>query len=844
MKLIDEETYQGIAIGGKAQVLFELQKAGFPVPPLRCLAAATIQSYVDDSSLMKITQLLEQLKEVDEGQIEQISLSLQQVLRDCLKTSDFFQELKEALSKEEGPLFSVRSSASQEDSVETSFAGQFDTQLSVIPEEIPDAVLQCLCSQFAANVLRYCREKQVNLMPLSLSVIIQEMIIGETSGILFTANPQGLLNEAVVVIGAGTGDQVVLDKVPTTTYYYHVTDQQFYYEQQLGGPLIDSQQLVSLIQLGEQLAKHFDQAVDIEFTWQEGQLYVLQARPITTLSGEIGTILDNSNIVESYPGLTLPLSYSFIQEAYAGVFRGLAFRSVGNSQVIEEHESLFFEMVAMVNGRVYYKISNWYTLLSFLPLHKKIIPIWEEMLGIEQSATKNTGISLRFGQRLKTYGNVLKSFFKVPIEMDQLNQEFEAIEALFITQFNHQMSNQDVFALYDELKEKVLLNWDITLLNDLYAFLYTGWLKRAMKRRKIDNYEEITNQLISGMGSLASMKPIVALQDLARLIISDNQVQEVQQVQTAEQADLYLSQGLVGKAMRTYLTQFGDRSLEELKLETETFRSKPLNLFKELQHYLKEPELLNALTSKEATAHQTILPERVKGNRHLTQLSRKAMLGIKHRESSRLNRSRLYGMVRSLFTQVGQNLQTQDVIEAVDDVFYLTITELKLIETWQSGEAKVRITERKKDYRQFSQLPTYSRLIYEATEFDKHVVSIDSGKIIDTSKELVGVPCSPGIVEGQVVIIEDPKTMANTQGKILVTKMTDPGWVFLLARAKGIITEKGSLLSHTAIISRELQIPAVVGVKDVTQLLENDEWVTLNALTGKITRRQPDVSSH
>ena len=86
-----------------------------------------------------------------------------------------------------------------------------------------------------------------------------------------------------------------------------------------------------------------------------------------------------------------------------------------------------------------------------------------------------------------------------------------------------------------------------------------------------------------------------------------------------------------------------------------------------------------------------------------------------------------------------------------------------------------------------------------------------------------------------MLVIEDVTNVTDVKDKILVTKMTDPGWVFLLVEAKGIITEKGSLLSHTAIISRELGIPAVVGVNNVMNKLQSGDYVVLDGDTGKIT---------
>lgn len=91
-----------------------------------------------------------------------------------------------------------------------------------------------------------------------------------------------------------------------------------------------------------------------------------------------------------------------------------------------------------------------------------------------------------------------------------------------------------------------------------------------------------------------------------------------------------------------------------------------------------------------------------------------------------------------------------------------------------------------------------------------------------------------GVVEGEALVIEDINNIGNVKDKILITKMTDPGWVFLLATAKGVISEKGSLLSHTAIISRELKIPSIVGVENVLDIIKTGDIVKMDGSNGTI----------
>ena len=188
-------------------------------------------------------------------------------------------------------------------------------------------------------------------------------------------------------------------------------------------------------------------------------------------------------------------------------------------------------------------------------------------------------------------------------------------------------------------------------------------------------------------------------------------------------------------------------------------------------------------------------------------------------------------MVRSIIRKLGNIYQENQLIEKEEDIFYLTLEE---IFSKKPINYKERIQERKEDYSIFQELPNYSRLIFEDKEFDKHHIRINSIPKKIKKNTLEGIPTSSGIVEGVALVINNIQEKIDTKDKILITKMTDPGWVFLLANAKGMISEKGSLLSHTAIISRELKIPSIVGVENATNTIETGDIVKMNANTGKI----------
>jgi pyruvate,water dikinase len=171
-------------------------------------------------------------------------------------------------------------------------------------------------------------------------------------------------------------------------------------------------------------------------------------------------------------------------------------------------------------------------------------------------------------------------------------------------------------------------------------------------------------------------------------------------------------------------------------------------------------------------------------------------------------------------------------------VFYLTLDELRSLAK-TPRDMRETVTARKNKYEMYALLPAYSRIIFSDKAFDKNHRNINMNSVYCGKDEMLGIPCSNGVVEGEACVVTDVKNVSSVKDKILITKMTDPGWVFLLAEAKGVVSEKGSLLSHTAIISRELGIPAVVGIDNLMSTVKNGDTVRLDGASGvvKIVKR-------
>lgn len=716
------------------------------------------------------------------------------------------------LSFSRAETFAVRSTFEGEDTGDSSFAGQFDTLLDVPRAEVASAVEQVRKS-YEKETIRAYREALLrksgeapSVVPedhasRTAPVLVQEMLHPDMAGVAFSSNPTGLLNEIVLVVGEGLGDAVVEDRADTTTYYYNKDDALYYYETQGASPTLETGVLETLWDLVKRVEELYGRPMDIEYAICGTEVYLLQARPITTFRGKDLIVLDSSNIVESYPDLTLPLSMSFAKEIYYEIFRALLVRATNGSSVVSELDASLRDMVAMANGRVYYRITSWYDILRLMPFSDRFIAIWQEMLGVSNKAVdSDLKVPIRTkAVMLKTILNYLQI---TPREMDKLSEFYETYandleqELDRLARAEGAEKVRGLLRKYHSLKNDVIPRWDITLMNDMYAFLFT-----ALSGKK--NREQLSN-----LSNLASMEPAKAMNALA---------------ETAR------TQGMDSDAYRTqkeqFLSDYGDRCLGELKLETRTYRTNPelVDLYVER---LSEPA-----NTPSAPSAQNAVPSRT-----LNPFVRRARIGIRNREISRLNRTRLYGFGRTIFTEIGNALYDMDLLDDPLDVFYLYIPELETYASWDRKEGadfRRRVDERKKQYEQFAELPPYTRLVYDGQIHQKQTHGLRTDRPTAPGV-MTGTGVSHGTAVGEAFVVEQPDLSMDTTGKILVTHSTDPGWVFLIQNAAGIVAEKGSLLSHTAIITRELGKPAVVGVKDATRLIQTGDTVVVDADAGTV----------
>jgi pyruvate,water dikinase len=289
---------------------------------------------------------------------------------------------------------------------------------------------------------------------------------------------------------------------------------------------------------------------------------------------------------------------------------------------------------------------------------------------------------------------------------------------------------------------------------------------------------------------------------------------------------------------------------QELKIETVSFRENPLLFADAVLRQIETEMTVKGLRAREhavreegeARLHRGLAGKPL--HRLMTgYLLRKTRQGLASRESSRLDRARFFGMFRALARAMGRNLAREKAIVDPGDVNHLTFEELKdyIMGSAAYADIKPLIALRKQQLDIFQDRCPADHMLLRGTVYRNFIVQNSPAGNPETpggkagAIRLQGIPCAPGTVEAEALVVDAPDISLPVRGKILVARMTDPGWVFLMVSAAGLIVERGSLLSHTAIIGRELGVPTIVGVADACRLISTGSRIRMDGATGHIT---------
>jgi pyruvate,water dikinase len=305
------------------------------------------------------------------------------------------------------------------------------------------------------------------------------------------------------------------------------------------------------------------------------------------------------------------------------------------------------------------------------------------------------------------------------------------------------------------------------------------------------------------------------------------------------------------QSMSTYLKQYGFRCMNELKLEEFSLRDRPHLVYQVLRNYLRLEDRsaldVDAMHQREQATRREAERIAFGGIGGLTGFLRRpifrrvlnnARLGVKSRENMRFARTRIYGLLREVLRALGQHMASEKILPDAEDIFYLTIDEV-----WDFIQGTAVTTDlaelahlRRNEFDRYRAEPTPDdRFETFGFVYHKNLFQRPTSNVVELLEgQLRGIGCCPGQVTNRVRVLRSPSDDLTLSGEILVAERTDPGWVPLYPAVSGILIERGSVLSHSAVVAREMGIPTIVGINGLLKHVHDGDVVSMDGASGTI----------
>lgn len=875
-----------VNVGGKGQNLALLARAGFPVPEGFIIITSAYEAFVENAGLTG--RMAAEASTIDVS--DHLALStLSDKLRDSFRAADMPTQLaaqiRSAYAEIGRPPVAVRSSATSEDLPGMSFAGQQDTVLNVVDDDsLLRAVTECWSSLWTARAIAYRARNQIDNSTVSLAVVVQQMVPSQTSGVLFTANPlTGKRSETVIDATFGLGESLVSGKVEPDHYVVDSASRRVLRKElgakatilqaQAGGGLSTEQadrshqqaltddQIAQLTQLGQEVARHYPTPQDIEWAFAADRLFLLQSRPITSLfpvphaqdNGELKVYI-SLGAIQGIMGPFTPLGMDMLRGLFAGI-----------RHLFSLDASLYDQpLVHAAADRPWIHVTG--ALQN--PLGRLIIyralPLVEPGAAL---AIRDLISDLEFSTSKLTL-----SFLRgvIPFVLKMLKSVFKAFLNPVANAHNVRRAAEDHVAATTEkllgartLSERLdFCEWLCynaafpPLLPLLIPPVVAGYaslrLLNLIAAKLAPTDPEISTQLAleltRSLPNNVTTEMDLALWDVAVRIREDDSVAHnfavADPATLAQQFKERALPAAIQEALEDYLRRYGMRGIAELDFGRPRWQEQPDPIIRALQSYLSiadenlapdrhflqgEQDAVQAQKRLAAAADRAWAAPL--GSWLVGLLAKRVRALAGFRETPKFTIIRLFGIARTALLESGQELTDSGVLEQPDDLFYLSLRELRTLSFGAPGDWKKlvrarRLAERNEQRRR----PIPRLLLSDGAAFYAGITAAAA----DDKSILVGSGVSPGLVEGTVKVVCNPLEARIESGDILVCPGTDPAWTPLFLTAGGLVMEVGGMMTHGSVVARECGIPAVAGVDRATERLRTGQRVRVDGSSGQI----------
>jgi rifampicin phosphotransferase len=870
-------------VGGKAANLGELTGAGLPVPPGFCITTAAYELVASKAGLEVM------LDEKAKSPADDASLA--EAARTCLLAAAMSASVAEAItgayhilgSGEPIPV-AVRSSATAEDLPFASFAGQQDTYLNVVGiEAVLEAVRNCWASLWTDRAVSYRASLGIDQRSVQLAVVVQRQIEAEVAGVLFTANPlTGKRRQAVIDANPGLGEAVVSGATNPDHFVVNTTTGEIV-ERQLGDKRVviqalagggtqrietsdgsneaclSDEQIQALAALGAGVEAHYGIPQDAEWAIDaSGQLWLMQARPITTLfplpatapaSDDVLRVYFSANVLQGVYRPFTPMAISafhLFASAIATAF-GLPPRDSlsGPSVVVEAASRLFLDMTTPLRSSFGRKLligaarigeARSAGLFEQLTNDPRLSVIYTSRLSFVRAL-------LSFAEKTRAPLNLFRALIRPQASVGRVERVRKQVQEL-----------GPVFAkgsAADRLKtlEQFIVGKFVTVIGAVAPLLLGGLGSYALAGKLLKELATPNEMqiVLRALPHNPTTEMDLELWALAQRIQADPQVaQRLREMPPEQLAQAYHAgtlPSLLQRELEGFLHVYGHRGVAEIDLGLPRWSEDPTHILGVLANYLqlKNPDLApdvqfrRGAQEAEAMVSELIRKARRKGwlrGLLVRFFPKRVRILAGLREMPKFCLVLLLAHMRETLWSIGKELQSAGQLETAEDIFFITLQEAHAALAGEDMHQVVR--ERRAGY-DFEMRRRHVPRVLLSDGTEPTPVSSDDASAAESQNMLRGAPASPGRMTAQARVILDPTGARLEPGEILVAPSTDPGWTPLFLTAGGLVMEMGGMISHGAVVAREYGIPAVVGVAGATAHIITGQRITVDGSAGTIT---------
>ncbi len=826
---------QAADVGFKACHLHKISQFGVTVPDTYFLSVEAYRFFVEQNKLDKSIAALIDAKNVSgDSEIAEHIKQLQRQFAEAefpVQIQDAVGEICGALKSRDIDQVAVRSSGTQEDTAERSFAGQFETALNVPvrPDQVIEAIRHVWASQWNEKFVAYTSLKKLTDLNPAMGVIIQQMLQPEIAGVLFSINPQnGDDSQLLIEYVAGTGESLVSGEQTPWQVSYSKSAGRF---ESGSEPDVQWATCINgLIKQSLKLEHALGYPVDVEWALADKQIYFLQLRPVT-VEAQPAILWTDENVGEVIPDIVTPLSWDILEPMTNNAFRWFLKKSG-----IRDYppQGLF----GLYKGKVYFNntafnktLQRFYISEIFKDSGQDRKSIAEKIGILFKTGASLINVAIRFGWfSLTLPGKIKKHLTDHPRRLNGLI-------------FEHHQKNETA---PDKVRQIIALHHRTMALHiacTINGEIYYQLLKKLCGKWLKEKYGINADDLLTGLGQADSARSGIALWELARQINADpktkalfleNNPEDIEKFLTDHPADYP-----VKKSIDRFFDEYGHGALHEFELYYPRWWEDQSYIFSTIKNYLKNLDDINPVAEKAQKVEQR--NESTKQAFAALNLLQKMLFKLvlkrarffsSERENLKQALIRAHSELKKHLLFLGEQLTNDSQTKAAGDIIFLQKVEIfnYFEKSKKDLNYKSLIKERKVRRDQYITEAHPSRIRQIGENWYPVIPEKDKAR-----GDLKGIACSGGSAEGNARVIISAEDFDTLQkGEILVTRFTNPGWTPLFVLAAAVVTEIGGALSHGAIIAREYGIPMVAAAAEATTKIKTGMRIRVDGSTGTI----------